>query len=56
MLDNFKHWWIRNNHEIAWFLIGYLVSDGLTNLARGNTTGALIDFVFAYVNYMFNRD
>jgi hypothetical protein len=55
MLENFKDWWIRNNHEIAWFLIGYLVSDGLYQLGRGNNVGALIDFGFAFINYMFNK-
>ena len=55
MIENFKMWWIRNQYEINWFLIGYLTSDGFTQLARGNYLGTLIAWGFAYLNYIFSR-
>lgn len=48
-------WFRRNNFEICWFLIGFLVADGLNNLGRGNYLGALLAFALAFVNYFFNR-
>ena len=55
MLDNFRNWYIRNYTEITWFLIGFLVMAGLTDLGEGNYAGAVISFGIAYVNYIFSR-
>lgn len=55
MLDNFRLWYLRNYTEITWFLIGFLVMAGLTDLGEGNYTGAVISFGVAYVNYIFTK-
>jgi hypothetical protein len=55
MLDNFRNWYIRNYTEITWFLIGFLVMAGLTDLATGDYLGAVLSFGIAYVNYLFNK-
>ncbi|CAB4128681.1 hypothetical protein UFOVP112_55 [uncultured Caudovirales phage] len=53
MLDNFRNWYLRNYAEITWFLIGFLVMAGLTDLGAGDYTGAIISFGIAYINYLF---
>ena len=53
MLDNFKNWYIRNYTEIKWFLIGFLVMSGLSDLSDGDYTGTIISFGVAYINYLF---
>ena len=55
MLDNFRRWYLLNYTEITWFLIGFLVMSGLTDLGAGNYTGAVISFAIAYINYIFSK-
>ena len=55
MLDNFRRWYLLNYTEITWFLIGFLVMSGLTDLGTGNYTGAVISFAIAYINYIFSK-
>lgn len=56
MLENFRHWYLRNYTEISWFLIGFLVMGGLVDLGDGNYTGAIISFGVALLNYMFVKN
>ena len=55
MLDNFRMWYLRNHIEITWFLIGFLVMAGFSDLGSGDYTGALISFALAYLNYLFSK-
>jgi hypothetical protein len=48
-------WFKNNNIQIAWFLIGYFVSIGLTALAKGNWGGAGVALGLAGLNYVLNR-
>lgn len=49
------NWYSSNYSQITWFLIGFLISAGLTDLARGDTTDAVINFALAGINYLFVR-
>jgi len=51
MWDNFRLWYISNQDAISWFIIGYLVSSGMTNLACGLYGSAILDFIIAGINY-----
>lgn len=55
MLNNFRQWYLRNYTEITWFLIGFLVMAGLTDIGQGNYVGAVISFGIAYINYVFSK-
>lgn len=55
MLENFRRWYLRNYTEISWFVIGFLISAGITELARGDYTSAIISFGIAYLNYLFAK-
>ena len=54
MLERFRSWYLANQKEITWFLIGFLVFAGLQDLRVGNYVGALISFGLAYINYKLN--
>lgn len=54
-MNKFRDWYLRNYNEITWFLIGFLVMAGLTDLGDGNYTGAVISFGIAYINYIFSK-
>lgn len=55
MLENFRRWYIRNYTEITWFIIGFLIMAGLTDLSTGDYPGALLSFGLAWLNYFFSR-
>ena len=53
MLDKFRAWYLRNQVQITWFLIGWLALGGLVNFGKGNYTEAIVLWVIALVNYVF---
>jgi hypothetical protein len=55
MFENVRQWYLRNYTEITWFLIGFLVMAGLSDLSQGDYTGAVLSFGIAFVNYLFAR-
>ena len=52
MFDKIKYWYHENQFAITWFIIGWIMMAGLSALAAGNYTTALIDFALAGFNYM----
>jgi hypothetical protein len=48
-------WYFRNQSNITWFIIGWLVTSGLRDLMMGNFFGAFLSFLFAYINYALSR-
>jgi len=54
-MDKIKIWFIDNQFEINWFLIGFLCSSGLEDFGHGDLFGALFAFGIAFVNYALNR-
>jgi hypothetical protein len=53
MLEQFRLWYLRNYTEITWFLIGFLVMTGFTQIGREDYLNALISWGIAAVNYWF---
>ena len=51
--DNVRNWYVRNYSQITWFLIGFLVMAGLSDLSKGDLSGAVLSFGLALVNYFF---
>jgi hypothetical protein len=54
-MENIRQWYLRNHTEITWFLIGFLIMAGFTDLSTGDYTGAIISFGIAYINYLFSK-
>jgi hypothetical protein len=53
-MNQFRQWYLTNQKEITWFLIGFMVFAGLQDLSVGNYVGAAISFALAYINYKLN--
>jgi hypothetical protein len=53
-MNSFKRWYLMNQKEITWFLIGFLTLSGFQDLGQGNYIGAAISFGLAYINYKLN--
>ena len=54
-MNSFRQWYLNNQTEITWFLIGFLVLAGLQDLNVGNYFGAVVSFALAWINYALNR-
>jgi hypothetical protein len=52
MIERFTIWFATYSTEITWFLVGWLVMAGIVQVERGNYISSLIDFGFAYLNYI----
>jgi hypothetical protein len=52
-MNKFKAWYLHNQTEITWFLIGWLVLAGIYDFGRGEYVGALVLWAIALVNYIF---
>ena len=53
MLKNFRAWYLRNQVQITWFLIGWLAFGGAIHFGTGNYIGAIVLWVIALANYVF---
>jgi hypothetical protein len=53
-MNSIKTFFLKNQIEITWFLIGVLTLSGLQDLGSGNYISALISFGLAYINYKLN--
>lgn len=53
MLDNFRRWYLTNQVQISWFLIGWLSFGGAIHFGTGDYINALLLWAIAFVNYVF---
>ena len=54
-MSGIRNWYVNNQTEISWFLIGVLTLQGLTELSREDYTGAAVSFGLAIVNFAFRK-
>ena len=55
MLDRFRLWYFKNQNEITWFLIGFLIAAALNSFSKGEYTDMTFSLVLAWANYYLNR-
>lgn len=53
MMNKFRAWYLSNQVQITWFLIGFLVYAGLIDFAQGDYVGMLLFWGIAVINYVF---
>jgi hypothetical protein len=53
MLNKFKKWYMQNDVEITWTVIGALSAFGISDFAQGFYVSGVISLLFAYLNYAF---
>lgn len=54
-MNSIKAFFLKNQTEITWFLIGFLTLSGLQDLGRGDYLGAAISFGLVWLNYSLNK-
>jgi hypothetical protein len=55
MLDKFRLWYLKNQNEITWFLIGFLVASAISSFSRGEYEDMLFSLCLAGANYYLNK-
>jgi len=55
MMNNFKRWYLSNQNEITWFLIGFLIAGALYSFSSGNYEDAGFNLLLAFANYYLNQ-
>jgi hypothetical protein len=50
-MNQFQQWYLKNQTQITWFLMGFLVYAGLQDLSTGDYFGAAISFGLVWLNY-----
>ena len=55
MLNQFKNWYLQNQNEITWCLIGFLTASALSSFSRGNYGDMLFSLLLAFANYYLNK-
>ncbi len=54
-MSTFRNWYMTHQDAITWFLIGWLASAGLNELAHGNYVSSAVLIGLAGLNYMFRN-
>jgi hypothetical protein len=54
-MSKFRLWYLDNQIEITWFLIGFLVTGAISDFGQGNWQGVIINLSLAFVNYILNK-
>jgi hypothetical protein len=55
MLSGFRLWYLRNQNEITWFLIGFLIASAISSFSRGEYEDMGFSLLLAFANYYLNK-
>jgi hypothetical protein len=55
MLDNFRSWYLKNQNEITWFLIGFLIAASIHSFSIGEYEDMGFSLLLAFANYYLNK-
>lgn len=50
-MNKFRTWYLTNQIKITWFIIGLLIAGAISDLARGNIFGVVLNLALAVANY-----
>jgi len=54
-MNKFRQWYFKNQNEITWCLIGFLVAAALSSLSKGEYEDMTFSLVLAFANYYLNK-
>jgi len=50
-MDKFRDWYLKNQVEITWALIGFLVASAVSSFSRGDYADMTFSLALAFANY-----
>lgn len=54
-MTTFRQWYLRNQNEITWFLIGFLIAAAVHSFGKGEYADAGFSLLLAFANYLLNK-
>jgi hypothetical protein len=54
-MNGLRRWYLRNQNEITWFLIGFLIAAALESFSKGEYADAGFSLLMAWANYYLNK-
>ena len=54
-MNRFRQWYLKNQTEITWFIIGILTATGIERFGQGDFDAAVVFWAIAFANYYLNR-
>ena len=54
-MDKFRAWYLKNQNEITWFLIGFLIASALHSFSVSNYEDMAFSLLLAFANYYLNK-
>jgi hypothetical protein len=54
-MKQFTQWYLKNQREITWFLIGFLVAVAIHSFSIGEYEDAGFSLLMAFANYYLNK-
>jgi hypothetical protein len=55
MLNNFRVWYLKNQNDITWFLIGFLIAAAIHSFSIGEYEDMTFSLLMAFANYYLNK-
>jgi hypothetical protein len=53
MWNKIRNWFLDNEMQLTWFIIGNFVAWFVVDIEQHNYTGALIDAIIVAINYIY---
>lgn len=54
-MDSIRRWYLTNQNEITWFLIGFLMAAAVYSFSLGEYEDAGFSLLMAFANYYLNK-
>jgi hypothetical protein len=54
-MNSFRQWYLTNQKEITWFLIGFLIAASIQSFSMGKYDDAAFSLLMAFANYYLNK-
>lgn len=54
-MNNFRQWYLRNQTNITWFIVGWMALAFLYDFGRGDWLWCAIDALIIWANVAFNK-
>ena len=54
-MNGIRQWYLKNQNEITWFLIGFLIAASVHSFSAGEYEDAAFSLLMAWANYYLNK-
>ena len=55
-MNSIRDWYLKNQNNITWFMIGFLIAAALNSFSQGNYGDTAFSLALAFANYYINKN